>query len=1062
MTSPNSIPQGLDSQDYVDLPSASMLQPSTSFDVEEQDTVSESAGLASVDATMDRNQLDENSDHESEDEGDDEQRGRTRTPRSVASSSASTITNIPHNRSYTPDSTSAPTQPLEALYLNPNLEPNLTLNHIISLPQATILDYISAYHLARQRSFGEYVHPLLAPSQTVAPGPRNQTLNDADEDSDSSSSSTFTPWSMPALSPGPERRQYQDSAGQSTSPHWRLPLLEPLSPSPTTWRPGSGLPLPSPYGSRVRGDDWQITLTGDQDNMARNRRDRESSPEARRIVPSSVVEPENGGSTGIDSESDLQAQIQIQSDRLRQASPDSRERIRDVLTRLVTQRLTNQAREPASDVDRSDYIEAANPSTSQAAVTELRDPNSGNATSILPVLTFNQDGTISFPQRRISLNPVNNSDSSVQERINAASPARRARSGAPALPSETPTLASRSAPNLESANTYYTADSPVPNRSEINRSLFRMEISVRNVRQRHIFELQERREIASLSPEVTSVLETQNAHPSVQDLLVDLESQIGGMRSRILGTDLTRPETPSNGGVNAEVEDSGVGIDLDIGLTRPISRQSDVENDEDAEPSMAEQLAAYQISRNHRNPESSNTNRNIPRNISPHDNSELPDFSGILAGYQNDLSNITTRIQLARRRAELRLAETRIRAGLPIESRDISPYDLENTNTLTRAPRLRQSTSYEDLRLERQLAALSPVAARNTIPARQRTLLPRAQRELDAANAQRMEMLQKPAITVFDHLGKWQLYLENAATRIDSRVPEEWGSRLGRYTLIPSTSSSHSIEDVSGTTRSDEEILAAYSANTSYGFREMLRLVRGDGLGAREAWHYVLLWKDYLSESPIDEYHEALGLCPMDVLMHVVIQGLNRGVGDWKMSARCKRECIKYLVTRTSYYPFPSAETIDAANAFGDVTPATLREYFASDISFLDEEWDMLAALKNERYSTARILHLAKNIARGIAKLDTIDLKPPYDESNNAQRKDVFHRLKLEEIALAGQCGILSTREHQALLMDESSVERVLVEYMLEWELVLEERDRMFQAFDGGASLESLMSSRQR
>ncbi|KAF7948247.1 uncharacterized protein EAE97_003658 [Botrytis byssoidea] len=321
-------------------------------------------------------------------------------------------------------------------------------------------------------------------------------------------------------------------------------------------------------------------------------------------------------------------------------------------------------------------------------------------------------------------------------------------------------------------------------------------------------------------------------------------------------------------------------------------------------------------------------------------------------------------------------------------------------------------------------------------------------------------MLQKPAISVFEHLVKWQLYLEHAATRIGSRIPEDWGSRVGRYTLIPPYTSAHSIEDVSGIPRSDEVILADYSANTSYGFREILRLVREDGLDAREAWHYVLLWKDYLSESPIDEYHEALGLCPMDFFMHVVIQGFNRGFVDWKMSEKCKRECTKYLGTRTSYYPFPSAETIDAASAFGDVTSQTLREYFGSEISLLDEEWDMLAALKNERYSTARILHLARNVARGIAKLDTIDLKPPYDELNNAQHKDVFHRLKLEEIVLAGQCGLLSTREHEALSTDGSSVERVLVEYMLKWELVPEERDRMFQAFDGGASLESLMSSR--
>ncbi|KAF7930875.1 hypothetical protein BELL_0090g00180 [Botrytis elliptica] len=1122
MSSPNFHP-GLDSQDLLDLPSTPILHPSTPFDEEEQHRVSESAGLASMDATMDRNPVDENLDDESE----DEQRGRTRTPRTVASSSASTITNIPPTRLYTPDSTSASTQSLEPLHLNPNLEPNLTLAHITSLPQSTILNYISAYRLARQRSFEEHFHPLHANSQTVAPESQRDTLNNADVDSDFSSSSTSTTRSMPAPAPGPQRRRYryQDSIGQFTSPHWRHQILAPLNPSPTTGQPGSGLPSPSPYGNRINGDDRLITLTGGQDNMARERVEQETSLRSLRIAPSSVVEPENRGSTGIDSDSDLQAQIRFQSQRLREASPDSRagirdiltilvmggqdnmarERveqetslrslrnapssviepenrgstdidsdsdlqaqirfqsqrlreaspdsragIRDILTILVTQTWANQAREPVRGVITDDRVEAANSSISQAANSQARDLNSGNAISRPPVVAFNQDGTISFPQRRTLLNPVNNSDSSVQEEINADAAARRARSGLPALPS------------LEPANAYYTADSPAPNRSEINRILFRMEISVQNVRQIYLFEIQERREMASLSPVVPSVIETQNVRPSVQDLLIDLESQVGRVRDQIMGTDLTRPEIPSNGGVNAEVEDTGVDIDLDMDLMRPLSRQSSIENYGDAEPSMAEQLAAYQISRNHPNPESTIVNRDIPRDISPHDNSELSDLSQILAAYQDDMPNITTRDQLARRRAELRLIETRIRAGLPIESRDISPSILENVNTLTRAPRLRPSTSYENLRLERQLAALSTGAARDTIPAHRSNPLPRAQRERDAANAQRIEMLQKPAISVFDHLVKWQLYLENSATRIDSQIPEEWSSRLGNYTLIPASTSARSIEDVSGSPRSDEEILAAYSANTSYGFREILRLVREDGLDAREAWHYVLLWKDYLSESPIDEYHEALGLCPMDIFMHVIIQGLSRGFGDWKMSVRCNVECVKYLVTRTSYYPFPSAETIDAASTFGDVTSQTLREYFGSEISFLDEEWDMLAALKNNRYSTARILHLAKNIARGIAKLDTIDLKPPYDESNNAQRKDIFHRLKLEEIALAGQHGLLSAREHQALSIDGSSVERVLVEYMLKWDLVPEEREQMFQAFDGGASVESLTRSRQR
>ncbi|KAF7897389.1 hypothetical protein EAF00_005617 [Botryotinia globosa] len=1044
MSSPGLHPEGLESHDSVDLPSTSILQLSTSFDEEEQEAVPEAAGLASMDATMGRNPVDGNSD----DESDVEQRGRTRTPRTVVSSSASTITNIPYTGSYTPDSISAAAQSLEALHLNPNLEPNLTLAHITSLPRRTIIDYICAYRLARQRSFEEFVQPSLGPSQTVAPEPQNHTLNNADEDSGSSSSPISATSSMPELVPGPEQRHYhyQDSEGQSTSPRWRYT--------------GSRSPSPSPYESRVSGDNQHITLTGGRDNMAREWVEQETSLRPLRISPLSTTELENEGSTGINSESDLQAQIQVQSERLREASPDSRAGIRDILTRLVIQSLANQVQEPVRDVDTGASIVAAGPSTSQAADPELRDPSPWNATSRPPVIEFNQDGTISFPQYRIPLNPLNNSDSLLQEGINADTAARRARSGLPALPLETPVLESHSPPNLEPANAHYTAYPPTLNRSEINRSLFRIGVLVRNARQRYLHELQERREMASTSPEAPAVTESQNARPSVQVLLVDLEAQVAGIRDQISGTTLTRPEAPLGDGRNAEVEDSVVGVNFEMHSRTAVSRQSSIESYEDAEPPMAEQLAAYQMARNHPNPESTIVNRNVSRNISPHDDSELPDLSGILAGYQNGLANVTTRIQIARRRAELRSGEARFRASLSTENRDISPYALENPNTLTRAPHLRPSTSYENLRLERQLAALSPMAARDTIPAHRRNDLPRAQRERDAANAQRIEMLQKPAISAFEHLVKWQLYLEHAARRIGSQIPEEWGSRVGTYTLMTTLSGTNFIEDVSGIPRSDEVTLAAYSANTSYGFREILRLVREDGLDAREAWHYVLLWKDYLSESPIDEYHEALGLCPMDVFMHVVIQGLNRGFGDWKMSEQCKRECVKYLVTRTSYYPFPSAETIDAASAFGDVTSQTLREYFGSEINLLDEEWDLLAALKNERYSTARILHLARNVARGIAKLDTIDLKPPFDESNNAQRKDVFHRLKLEEIVLAGQCGILSTREHQALSTDGSSVERMLVEYMLKWELVPEERDRMFQAFDRGDSLESLMSSR--
>ena len=995
MSLPNHHPEGFDSQDSVDLPSTPTLRPSTSFDSEDQYTVSESAGLASVDATMDRNPVFRNSD----DEGENEQRVRSQTPRARTLSTVLVTTEIPSTGSSIPDLTSAPTQSLEILHLDPNQEPNISLNHITSLPQTAILNYISAYRLARQRAFEEYVHPLLSSPQAVAP----------------------------------------ESA----------------------WRPGSGFTIPlihinrtdRTYRNRMnRGNRSRpIPVARDQDNILRSGTEREISPQARMIVPSSITELENESSTGMDLDSHLHAQVQVQSDLLRQASPDSNGRMRDTLTHLMIRRIENQAREQARDVDVEDSTVTANPSIARATVSEARDLNSENITSRPQDLAPNQDNPFLSPAGRALFTFPNDVDSLDGEHINAVTAGRRARTGPPSLPLETQVLQAHPPPNIEPANTYYTANLPTTNRSDINRRITEIGTMIQTIRERYLSELEERGELMSGPPEVL-------------DLLNDFESQIGRMRDQSLGTAFTRPETLRNDGGGVAIEDVGADIDLSLGLTRPLSRQSDIEVDQDDQPvlSMAEQLAAYQISRNNQDPESAHTNRNISRDISPRQNSELPNPSRIQVGYENDIENITTRIQLARIRAELQLIEVRLPAGGPPQNRDVSPYQLQNTNTVTRAPRLRPSTSYEDLRLERQLAALPPGSARNAISARQRNFSPVAQRERDAVNAHRMEMLQKPATRVFDHFVKWQMCLENAATRVDSRVPEEWRSRTGKYTLIPAFSSANYIEDVSGIIRTDDAILAAYSANTSYGFREILRLARVDGLCAREAWHYVLLWKEYLSESPIDEYYESLGFCPMDIFMHIAIQGLDRGFGDWEMSARCKQECKRYLATRTTYYPFPSAETQDAATALEDVTSRTLRDYFGSDISLLDEEWDMLAALKSERYSTARILHLARNIARGCAKLDTVELKPPYDdESNNAQRKDIFHRLKLEETALAGKCGILSSREHQALSTDEMGAERALVEYMLEWELVPEERNGLLQAFDRGASLESLVRRRR-
>ncbi|KAJ8065790.1 hypothetical protein OCU04_006453 [Sclerotinia nivalis] len=147
--------------------------------------------------------------------------------------------------------------------------------------------------------------------------------------------------------------------------------------------------------------------------------------------------------------------------------------------------------------------------------------------------------------------------------------------------------------------------------------------------------------------------------------------------------------------------------------------------------------------------------------------------------------------------------------------------------------------------------------------------------------------------------------------------------------------------------------------------------------------------------------------------------------------------------------------------SFGVVTVQSLRDYFGSRLVLLDEEWNSLAALKNKNYSTARILYLAINFDLACAKLDTIAVKPPFDESENAKREEIFERLIVEELLLAGPRGALIARENQALSADEMSAEYRLVEYMLERSLVPEERNLIFEAFDRGVSLERISEVRR-
>ncbi|CAD6456829.1 61be4608-b7e5-47e1-b1ac-81b29636e3d3-CDS [Sclerotinia trifoliorum] len=589
------------------------------------------------------------------------------------------------------------------------------------------------------------------------------------------------------------------------------------------------------------------------------------------------------------------------------------------------------------------------------------------------------------------------------------------------------------------------------------------------------------------------------ARSNVTDALIRLQRDISRVREEVHRTAETRSVSPSSetGGIwLIEGEDDG---------EEAWSPSTWVDHhDVQPVPAIEEEVSTLQTDTrdNESNPET-DSSRNVSlrerRDISPHPHQHS------ISDFVNEIAIIVeARNRAAAERIEDEIARMQWAARPPTSNRSIFPHegnvgnasrstprvpdqmsressnDMSGTmNFLTRTPRLQPSTSYENLRLERQLAALLPFETQNygtsqmaaaprehlshsqwnptdsepdpdanisppsrvpgalsmnsqTIapdtetssphsmsrshishrnhrsPSHEQSISPTAEQQFDAMRLNRIP--SRTPITAHDHLASWQSHLERSTWRKDFWLSEQWLHRRGRYTLIPPVSSSISIEDVSGTTRSDAEILTAYLLSASDGVKEILRLVVEDGMPVREAWHYLILWQGFILDWPVNKYHDEHGLVPMDLVM--IMQGLDKGWGDWKMSRKCRSECSEYLVKRTNYYPFPSAEFLTAGANLEVVTAQSLRDYFGSRLGLLDEEWNSLALLRDKNYSTARILRLATNFALACVKVKTVKLKPPFDDSENAKRREIFERLKVEELLLAGPDGALTVREY--------------------------------------------------
>ncbi|KAJ8065789.1 hypothetical protein OCU04_006452 [Sclerotinia nivalis] len=540
------------------------------------------------------------------------------------------------------------------------------------------------------------------------------------------------------------------------------------------------------------------------------------------------------------------------------------------------------------------------------------------------------------------------------------------------------------APEFESNSTRgpedpFLAIPPPRPRLDIGRSLLRIEERIEDLGQRYSFEVMERRHVAETegSVEQLAVINRQNVYPSIADALFRLQRDLNRVREVVHRTAETRSVSPSSEGEGMGVGESG--FDRGGAFMRswsPVSVWGDNQNTQSVTP-MREQLGTFQMdtqnnefnprtyisrdvlpherniafpdpSHRHMPAETNNPITNISRNISPHerrDTSPHPPQPRISTDHANEIANIEARNRASAERTEHEIARMRWTVGPPQPNRSsILPHE-ENVRNASRStprvpnqtsreasdamngimnphtPRLRPSTSYENLRLQRQLAALLPSNTQNDgtsqtppaprarlsdsqlnpiglapdpdrnispppqvpdapsrnssqsiasdprtssphplsrshrshrSPSRERSISPMAQQQFDAMRSYRDYILSQNPITVHDHLAKWQFYLEKSAWRIDGWFSEEWLHREGQYTLIPPASSSISIEDVSGSIRLDEEILIAYSLNTSCGVKEILRLVVEDGMYVREAWYYIELWKEFILEWSVD------------------------------------------------------------------------------------------------------------------------------------------------------------------------------------------------------------------
>ncbi|APA10700.1 predicted protein [Sclerotinia sclerotiorum 1980 UF-70] len=553
---------------------------------------------------------------------------------------------------------------------------------------------------------------------------------------------------------------------------------------------------------------------------------------------------------------------------------------------------------------------------------------------------------------------------------------------------------------------------PPGSRLDVERSLLHMEERMQHVGQRYRFEFLERRHLAEMEGSIQqlAVPNRHGVYPNITDEMIRLQRDVSRVREEVHRTAETRSVSPSSeeGGVwLIEGEDEG---EVEWSTNTRADHQ-----DVQPVPAMQEVSTLQTDTRdNESNPETENLQDISPlerRDISPH-----PRQPHISTAYANEIASIIEASNRASaERTEHDIARMQLTPGPPeppLSYRTIFPHEGNVENASRSTPQIPTHTGRESrnamngtMNPATRTRRLQPSTSYHRSPSHEQSTSPTAEQQFKARTLYR---IQPPAPnTAHDYLARWQLYLKRSAWRIGSCLYEELLRRRGRYTLIPPASSAISIEDVSGTTRSDKEILTAYLLSASDGVKEILRLVVQDGMHVQEAWHYILLWQEFILEWPVHKYHDEHGLVPMDLMM--IMQGLDNGWGRWRMTCKCRSECAEYLAKRTIYNPFPSAEFLTARVDYGVITTQILRDYFGSRLVLLDQQWNSLAALREKNYFTARILQLATNFARGCINVETVAVKLLFDESENAKRREIFDRLKVEELLLAGPCGALST-----------------------------------------------------